>query len=93
VIVHVLCIKFRDSSDAARVATQLEALPPIIPQIRRFEVGRDIVRSERSYDLALVSEFDSIDDLEAYRQHPDHAKVGALIADVAEHVAVVDFEH
>jgi hypothetical protein len=92
VIVHVISIKFRDPADVERVAARLEALPPKIAEIRRYEVGRDVVRSERSYDLVLVSEFDSLEALEAYRQHPDHVEVAAVIADTAEHVAVVDFE-
>jgi hypothetical protein len=93
VINHVLLFKLRDpAGDADRLARKLESLPPKIPEIRRFEVGRDIVRSARSYDLALVSEFDSLDALEAYRQHPEHQDVAAFIAEVSEHVAVVDFE-
>lgn len=91
-IVHVVCFKFRDPADVERVAAQLEALPPRIPEIRSYEVGRDVVRSDRSYDLVLVAEFDSLDDMNSYRQHPDHVKVGARIAETADHVAVVDFE-
>jgi hypothetical protein len=91
-IVHVACFKFRNPADVEPIAVQLEALRETIPQICGLEVGRAVVRSERAYDLALISEFDSLDDLAAYRQHPDHVAVGSLIAEAAERVAVVDFE-
>jgi hypothetical protein len=92
VIVHVVCCKFRDEGDIGRVAELLEALPPKVPVIRRLEVGRDVVRSPRSYDLALTVEVDSLDDLDAYRQHPDHVVVGSLIAELTTGVTVVDYE-
>lgn len=89
---HVVCFKFGDEDDIGRVAEMLEGLPPKVPVIRRLEVGRDVVRSARSYDLALTVEVDSLDDLDAYRQHPDHVAVGKVIADLTTHVSVVDYE-
>ena len=40
-----------------------------------LEVGVDVIRSERSYDLALVTRFSSLEDLQAYQVHPYHADV------------------
>jgi hypothetical protein len=90
-IVHVACFKFRNATDIEPIAVRLEALRDTIPEIRGLEVGRAVVSSERAYDLAVISEFDSLDDLTAYRQHPDHVAVGRLIAEATERVAVVDF--
>ena len=91
-IVHLVCLKFRDPGDAEGIAGRLEELPGKIPVIRRLEVGRDVVRSERSYDLALIVEVDSLDDLDTYRKHPAHVEVGALIAAAADQVAFLDYE-
>lgn len=88
---HVVCFKFRDEGDVERVAGLLEALPAKIPEIRRYDVGRDFVRSERSYDLALVAEFASHDDLDTYRDHPDHVAVATQIRSLTTHAVVVDY--
>ena len=91
-IVHVVCFKFRDEGDIGRVAELLEALPPKVPVIRRLEVGRDVIRSPRSYDLVLTVEVDDLDDLDTYRRHPDHVAVGTVISELTTGVTVVDYE-
>ena len=53
----------------------------------------DIIRSERSYDLALLTKFDSLDDLQAYQVHPYHADdVGPYVKAASESIAAVDYE-
>jgi len=64
-----------------------------IDLLRHLEVGADIVRSERSYDLALVTKFDSMADLQAYQVHPYHAgEVIPYMKTAAESVMAVDSE-
>ena len=70
----------------------LQALPPIISQIREFKTGGNIIESPRAYDVALYSVFDSIDDLKAYQVHPEHQKVVALFKQITEQGVAVDFE-
>jgi len=40
-----------------------------VPQLRSLEVGINIIHSARSFDIALVTEFDSLEDLSAYQSH------------------------
>ena len=64
-----------------------------IPEIRYLEVGVDVIRSERSYDLALVTRFDSLADLQAYQQHPCHAvDVVPYMKSVCSSIIAVDYE-
>jgi hypothetical protein len=64
-----------------------------IPGIRHLEVGIDEVRSERSYDLALVTQFDSLADLKAYQEHPLHAgEVVPHLKTVCASIITVDYE-
>jgi hypothetical protein len=63
-----------------------------IEQLLFIEVGVDIVHSERSYDIALVTKFNSLADLEIYNVHPIHKEVIAYIGTVREAVVSVDFE-
>ena len=63
-----------------------------IPQLRHLETGIDVVRSERSYDLALITKFDSLEDLKAYQAHPVHVEVLKYITSVRETSISVDYE-
>lgn len=75
------------------VKQRLEALPPIIAEISDYEIGVNTVQSDRSYDIVLVSRFQSWKDLDVYRVHPEHVKVADFIGSVKEHGAVVDYEY
>jgi len=56
-------------------------------------VGVDLVRSERSYDLALLTKFDSLADLQAYQVDPYHAgTVVPHMKAVCTAVVAVDYE-
>jgi hypothetical protein len=74
-ITHIVLFKLHDPSPANVAATRekLESMRGKIPQLRHLEVGVDVIRSERSADLALVTRFDSLEDLQAYQVHPYHA--------------------
>jgi len=94
-IQHVVFFKFKPGTDAAQIdaiADGLAGLPERIEEIRGFVFGRDVIRSERSYDFALVSTFDDLAALDRYQVHPEHQKVVALVKEAAESVVAVDFE-
>lgn len=93
-VTHVVLFRLKDRSrkNIERARDVLLSLKDRIPVIRSFEVGADIIRSDRSYDLALVSKFDNLDDLETYRIHPEHVNVVDYIAQVKESSIAVDYE-
>ena len=74
-IVHIVLFKLKiptaESSNA--VKDMLLSMNGKLPMLRHLEVGVDVVHSERSYDVALYSKFDSLADLQAYQIHPYHA--------------------
>ena len=93
---HVVLFKFKPETTAADIdtlATGLGALPEIITEIREFVFGRDVVRSERSYDFGLVSSFDDRAALDAYAIHPDHQLVVAHVKQICSSVVAIDFEY
>ncbi len=69
----------------------IEALPKDINVIRKIEVKFNMNPAE-VYDIALVSEFDSLEDVNFYAKHPLHVAAGKLLADVKESRACVDYE-
>ncbi len=92
---HVVFMKFKPETPAATIEDlerSLGALPAVIPEIRQYEFGRDVVRSERSYDFALVSAFDDLDALKRYQVHPDHVVVLNKVRAMCDSILAVDFE-
>lgn len=89
---HVVLMRFEDAADAAEAKDRLDALPALITEIRSLEVGLDVLRTEVSFDLALVTTHDSLDALQAYQGHPAHEEFGAWVGPRLMARAVVDAE-
>ena len=90
-LVHVVLARFPEPGDADEAARRLAELPSKIDVIRSLSVGRDVVHSERSYDLAWIIELDSLEDLERYTVHPDHQAAVSWITEHRTDIAVCDF--
>ena len=92
---HVVLMKFKPETtdaDIKELETMLDDLPNKIMQIHSYEFGRDLVRSQRSYDFALVSLFANLESLKRYQEHRLHQPVLKKIKQLSENVATVDFE-
>lgn len=75
-----MTLTFRDDTTSEQldeIVGALRALPAAIPELKRYEVGPDVGRSDGNSSLAIVADFDDWAGYEAYRDHPDHMKVGA----------------
>jgi hypothetical protein len=93
---HVVFFKFtKDASEAAitEVIKDLRDLPGKISEIKEFMVGRDSLRSERSYDMVLISAFDSLETMNIYQVHPAHQVVVQKLKKICESIPIVDFEY
>jgi len=91
---HVVLFKFKPEvkeADIVELEKRLAALPGAIPEIREYVFGRDVIRSERSYDFALVSGFADLKAMERYQKHPDHLPVLDLVRRICGAVLAVDF--
>ena len=80
------------SENLKQMKAMLEALPAKISEIVEFEVGIDFDRSERAFDMVLVSAFASKETLKAYQIHPEHQKVVAFLPEIVAEGKVVDYE-
>ena len=92
-ITHIVFFKLKDSHNVKKASEVLQGLKGKIPQLRHMEVGIDILHSDRSYHLALVTKFDSLEDMKAYQIHPVHEEVSKYMASVRESSVTVDYEH
>ena len=77
----------------AFIKTELENLINYVPELKKIEVGTNHAEApSTNFDLALYSEFESMDDLNAYQIHPEHKKIAAYIGQVKSARACVDYE-
>ncbi|MBE6667283.1 MAG: Dabb family protein [Ruminococcaceae bacterium] len=96
---HVVMWKFKNEAEGKTklenmewVREHLYALVPIIPEIKRMEIGFDITGSDMSMDLMLLTEFDSVEEMKIYANHEEHLKVSKYVRSVIESRVVLDCE-
>ena len=95
---HIVLFKLKDEVPAeeklvvmTKFKEAIEALPAKISVIRKVEVGLNM-NPEEAFDIALNSEFDSLEDVNFYAKHPDHVAASGLLKDVKDSRACVDYE-
>lgn len=96
---HVVMWKFKEEAEGKSkvenmqiVRDSLFALLPIIPEIKLMEIDCDISHTEMSYDMMLTTEFESVETMKIYAEHPAHKKVQAFVKAVREARVVLDCE-
>lgn len=90
---HYVFLKFHAGTSDGHVAAfceRMAALRGTIGEIAHLEIGRDELRDARSWDLALIMDFESLEALRAYQRHPQHVAVMAFNEPYVAHVATVD---
>lgn len=64
-----------------------------IPMLKGIEVGADVVRSDRSYDICLIARFETVEDMQAYQIHPYHVnEVLKYLRPMTKSSVTVDYE-
>ncbi len=94
-IKHVVLFKFKpETRDSERQAVldELRDLPNKIDVIREFEVGLDVLRSQRSWDGVIIGTYDDLDALQKYQRHDDHIPIVMKMQQLCDTFGVVDFE-
>ena len=89
---HVVLMNFTDPADAPEAAERLRALAPQIDQIASLDVGVDVVGSDVSWHLALITTHPSLAALTGYQSHPVHQEFGAWVRPRLAARAVVDVD-
>lgn len=79
-------------AQAAEVARRLNALGGVVPQLRSIWAGANDVYPDANWDVTLVADFDSVEDLEQYQVHPAHEEVAGYIRSVVAGRVAVDAE-
>jgi len=94
---HIVMLRLKDFDPDQRnrhindLKSAIESLIGKIPELKFMEVGLNISTKPSAYDLVLTSHFESVDDLNVYRDHPEHKKVLEYLYEVTRETAVVDY--
>ena len=93
-IKHVVLFKLknRNIESIEKAKNTLSDMKGKINELKHIEVGIDITNSDRSYDIALLTKFNSIQDLEAYQNNPLHVEVAEYMFSYSESIVTVDYE-
>lgn len=93
-LTHIVLMQFQEPAPAilAEAAARLRGLPGKAPELRRLEVGLGVLHAGQSYDLALITRFDSLADMQRFQNHPEHVAVIEYLRSVLAASVAVDFE-
>jgi len=91
-LTHVVCFKFANFELAEQARQRLLSMVGRVPSLRELEAGVDVVRGERSYDVALITRFDDLEAMKRYQVDPVHVEVAGFLKQNATSVVAVDFE-
>lgn len=92
-IKHVVMWKFKENEEEnmKKFLKGLNDLKQIIPEIKNMETGINI-NPKNEYDAILISEFETMEDLEKYKNNPEHVKVSALCKEIRVNRQAIDYE-
>ncbi len=88
---HVVMYKLKNKADADEMIKRFLSMRGKIDVLKSLYAGKNEVESARAYDVALICEFDSLEDLQVYADHPVHLPVKEYVHSVIEKAHSVDF--
>ena len=91
---HIVMFKIKDEfkEEIPQLVKNFYGMKGRIEGMLDLEAGADVYHSERSYDLALVTTFDSMESFKAYQTHPVHMPVKKRMHEVRSGSVACDFE-
>ncbi len=98
---HIVMFKFLESAEGRtkkenteKAAQMLRDLQGKIPELLSSEVRiNSDLADKTNYDLVLIADYNSWEDLNKYIEHPLHKAVGAFMKGVRESRSCVDYEY
>ena len=90
---HIVLFKIKDEykHELPQLVEAFYGMKGKIEGMLDLQAGQDIRHSERSYDLALITVFDSLEAFQAYQTHPVHLPVKKHMHEVRSASVACDF--
>ena len=94
-IKHIVFFKLQDNSSKHKkfVQEKIMSMKDKISEIQHIEVGINFANEERAYDLSLISDFNSKEDLQSYGVNPLHIEVIKYLKSKKTITKIVDYEY
>ena len=91
---HIVMFKIKDEfkEEIPELVRNFYRMKGRIEGMLDLEAGADILHSDRSYDLALITVFESREAFDAYQTHPVHMPVKKRMHEVRSASVACDFE-
>ena len=92
-IKHIVMWKFKENEEENmnKFLEGLNSIKNIIPEIKYMETGVN-VNPKNEFDAILISEFETMEDLEKYKNNPEHVKVSKLCKSIRLDRQAIDYE-
>ncbi|GHV43327.1 hypothetical protein AGMMS49546_24600 [Spirochaetia bacterium] len=85
-------LKKRDAESIEKTKNILLSMKGKISVLLNIQVETDIKAGESSYDLMLITQFNTLKDKDVYLAHPVHVEVSTYIKEVMESSASLCYE-
>ncbi len=98
-IEHIVMFRFLEEADGRskeeNIQMAVELANKLLCQVECMKsfrvVTNDKAADETNYDFALICDFNNMEELDAYQNHPKHVEFGQFIKKVRESRACIDF--
>ncbi len=92
-IKHIVMWKFKPDTEEQvnQFIEGLKSLDGVIPQIKKMEVAKNC-NPANTFDAVLISEFETMEDMETYKNDPRHVEVSNLCKSIRLERVAVDYE-
>lgn len=98
-IKHISMAKYKEFAEGCskeenikKAKAMTEALQQKIPQIKKIEVGANILNGPNDFDVVSCSEYDNMEDVKKTVAHPAHDELLAFLKKTTEISHAVTFE-
>ena len=75
-----------------KIKTALLSLKDKFKEVKYIEVGLNHELNSDSFDICLITHFETLEDFNFYQDHPEHLKVKEFVKANASERAAVDYE-
>jgi len=90
---HIVFFKLADSSEANKqlVKDRIMSMQGKMDFVKHLEAGINFSTEERAFDVLLMSDFETKEDLQMYATHPVHVEVVNFIKSLNAVSKVIDY--
>lgn len=94
-IKHIVFLKLEDNSESNKQVfkDKIMSLKGKIDVLKYIEVGINFSSEKRAYDLSLITDFETKEDLQTYAVDPIHVEVLKFLKSKNTRTKVVDYEY